>query len=250
MLWHSSPFRTAQAHAFTKAAAREIIRKGGRCLLLQRGTQDRVVAEYDPDAPPPALEEGAAETESASSSAAADADALRALDLVQEGGAKRPDAWEEPSVYSPEEHSAFIALLPAMLQTLQQRRRVLHLQLKSKRQRTADANLLVRRNSHKRHHVRRFVALGTQTEALEKQLADVERDLRSVVTLLSRCAPAAAQRAQQVLEAADPPLPVLNKIPRRFVHQGALPPKEEEFLRWACLQDPRGFSLSAKPFPF
>ncbi|PFH36584.1 ribosomal protein L15 protein [Besnoitia besnoiti] len=40
---------TVKAHAFTKRAARAIIALGGRCLLLQRRTQDRVVAEYNPD---------------------------------------------------------------------------------------------------------------------------------------------------------------------------------------------------------
>ncbi|ANQ10691.1 Ribosomal protein L15 [Plasmodium coatneyi] len=38
-----------KAHSFTVKAAREIIRLGGRCLLLKKNTQDIVYAEYNPD---------------------------------------------------------------------------------------------------------------------------------------------------------------------------------------------------------
>ncbi|KJP86154.1 ribosomal protein L15 [Plasmodium fragile] len=38
-----------KAHSFTVKAAREIIKLGGRCLLLKKNTQDIVYAEYNPD---------------------------------------------------------------------------------------------------------------------------------------------------------------------------------------------------------
>ncbi|SOV82739.1 apicoplast ribosomal protein L15 precursor, putative [Plasmodium sp. gorilla clade G3] len=38
-----------KAHAFTVNAAREIIRLGGKCLLLKKNTQDIVYQEYNPD---------------------------------------------------------------------------------------------------------------------------------------------------------------------------------------------------------
>jgi len=40
---------TVKAHAFTKPAARQIIALGGKCLVLQKKTHDKVVMEYDPD---------------------------------------------------------------------------------------------------------------------------------------------------------------------------------------------------------
>lgn len=40
---------TVKAHAFTKRAAREIIANGGKCILLQRKTRDKIVGEYNPD---------------------------------------------------------------------------------------------------------------------------------------------------------------------------------------------------------
>ncbi|ETW34082.1 ribosomal protein L15 [Plasmodium falciparum Tanzania (2000708)] len=38
-----------KAHAFTVKAAREIIKLGGKCLLLKKNTQDIVYQEYNPD---------------------------------------------------------------------------------------------------------------------------------------------------------------------------------------------------------
>ncbi|KAF8822205.1 ribosomal protein L15 protein [Cardiosporidium cionae] len=42
---------TVKAHSFTQAAARAIIARGGKCLLLQQSTHDRVVGEFNPDDP-------------------------------------------------------------------------------------------------------------------------------------------------------------------------------------------------------
>ncbi|EAA17859.1 Ribosomal protein L15 amino terminal region, putative [Plasmodium yoelii yoelii] len=38
-----------KAHSYTAKAAREIIKNGGRCLLLKKNTQDIVYSEYNPD---------------------------------------------------------------------------------------------------------------------------------------------------------------------------------------------------------
>ncbi|SCM10578.1 apicoplast ribosomal protein L15 precursor, putative [Plasmodium chabaudi adami] len=38
-----------KAHSYTVKAAREIIKNGGRCLLLKKNTQDIVYSEYNPD---------------------------------------------------------------------------------------------------------------------------------------------------------------------------------------------------------
>ncbi|CEL94092.1 unnamed protein product [Vitrella brassicaformis CCMP3155] len=44
---------TVKAHSYSKSAARAIIANGGKCLLLQPRTMDKVVGEYDPDSEDP-----------------------------------------------------------------------------------------------------------------------------------------------------------------------------------------------------
>ncbi|OEH74552.1 ribosomal protein [Cyclospora cayetanensis] len=216
-----------KAHAFTRAAARAIIKLGGRCLVLQPKTQDRIVAVFDPDAA------------SLADSPAADRDSVPSATPSASAAEGSTDAVAD------DEHMHTYKLQRAagmsLQQILQLRHRVLHLQLQRARERVEECTGKLQRSPHKKKFERRLENLTARVVKLEQMLREVEADLRTAQAA-KLVATASSAEQQQPLQPKEedgrlqedeesPPLPTLRRIPRRIAHQGRLPKRQRDFLR-------------------
>ncbi|KAL8269948.1 hypothetical protein Esti_006136 [Eimeria stiedai] len=203
-----------KAHAFTKAAARAIIELGGRCLVLQPMTQDRVVAEFDPDFRPASLPPTAAATAAAAAGTAAAA-----------SGGEGDEARRASS----------LAEGLSLQQVLQLQRRVVYLQLRRLLQRREENACKLAQAPGSKKLLRRQHVLAEREAKLQQTLQQVEADLRSAqqANLIPPDAPHQQQQQQQQQQAEvgeGPPLPILQRIPRRVAHNGRLPKKQQDLI--------------------
>ncbi|CDI81819.1 ribosomal protein L15, putative, partial [Eimeria acervulina] len=264
-----------KAHAFTRAAARAIIRLGGRCLVLQPKTHDRVVAEFNPDYP--TTNNLAAAAAAGDLPAAADPAATAGVPAAAAGTAAAETAAEAGEGAVPADAAASTAAVVAattaadtaaaaaataaagvgneekgdneaqvyrlqraaglsLTQILWLQRRAVYLQLQRMQQRLAECSSKLLRSPHKKKYERRQQNLEARVSKLQQTLAQVKEDIqKATATKLIPSDPPQQQQQQQQQEQQewDPPLPVLSRIPRRIVHAGRLPKKQQNFLRWS-----------------
>ncbi|KYF43564.1 ribosomal protein L15 protein, partial [Toxoplasma gondii ARI] len=188
-----------KAHAFTKSAARAILALGGRCLLLQRRTQDRVVAEYNPDYRVPAKREKSRDTVSA-----------------ETDGSEELEDSERP-----------------LQQLARLRRRVLSLQLQGLTKLLREHRGRLQRSTRQTPKRRRRVLnLASRIDRLRAELADLADEEDRERDGEQDGEQEGDQEGEEGEELKEEKLVVLRTVPRRFVYPGRLPPKQRDLLRW------------------
>ncbi|PHJ21575.1 ribosomal protein l15 protein, partial [Cystoisospora suis] len=214
-----------KAHAFTRVAARAIRALGGRCLLLQRPTQDRVVAEYNPDYKPKSSSSLLSLRESSSSSSEEE-------DLAKQ----RPSKWASPSTEEEEgefgeesieeEKKRYLERIRSQnkdddrpIQVLVKlRRRILTLQLRALRRLLSDHRGRLQRSLRvSKKRTRRVDNLAGRIERIEAELEHLQEEKEK-------------RQGKEDEDEEDEKLVVLKKIPRRYVYPGLMPRKQRDLL--------------------